>query len=72
LLDANCAIRLNRANADVLIENFVSDYPTSAKSNQAFIEVAHYYFEQGNYSQALYWFEKVDESQMSYSDRDKF
>jgi tetratricopeptide (TPR) repeat protein len=70
--DANCAIRLNRANADVLIENFVSDYPTSAKSNQAFIEVAHYYFEQGNYSQALYWFEKVDESQMSYSDRDKF
>jgi tetratricopeptide (TPR) repeat protein len=70
--DANCAIRLNRANADVLIENFVSDYPTSAKSNQAFIEVAHYYFEQGNYSQALSWFEKVDESQMSYSDRDKF
>jgi predicted negative regulator of RcsB-dependent stress response len=53
--DANCAIRLNRANADVLIENFVSDYPTSAKSNQAFIEVAHYYFEQGNYSQALYF-----------------
>jgi tetratricopeptide (TPR) repeat protein len=70
--DANCAIRLNRANADILMENFVSDYPTSAKSNQAFIEVAHYYFEQGNYSQALYWFEKVDESQMSYSDRDKF
>jgi hypothetical protein len=46
---------LNRANADVLIENFVSDYPTSAKSNQAFIEVAHYYFEQGNYSKR-YWF----------------
>ncbi|MGK0295797.1 MAG: tetratricopeptide (TPR) repeat protein [Ulvibacter sp.] len=70
--DANCAIRLNQVNADVLMENFVSDYPTSAKSNQAFIEVAHYYFEQGKYPQALQWFEKVDESQLSYSDRDKF
>jgi TolA-binding protein len=49
---------LNQANADMLMERFVSDYPTSAKSNQAFIEVAHY-FDQGNYTQALQWFEKV-------------
>jgi tetratricopeptide (TPR) repeat protein len=70
--DASCAIRLNRTNADVLMEKFVSDYPTSAKSNQAFREVAHYYFEQGNYLQALHWFERVDESQLSYSERDKF
>lgn len=70
--DANCAIRLDRVNADILMEEFVSNYPTSAKSNQAFIEVAHYYFEQGDYSKALQWFEKVDESQLSISDRDKF
>jgi TolA-binding protein len=70
--DATCAIRLNQANADMLMERFVSDYPTSAKSNQAFIEVAHYYFDQGNYTQALQWFEKVNESQLSGSDRDKF
>jgi predicted negative regulator of RcsB-dependent stress response len=56
---------LNQANADMLMERFVSDYPTSAKSNQAFIEVAHYYFDQGNYTQALQWFEKVNESQLS-------
>jgi hypothetical protein len=37
---------LNQANADMLMERFVSDYPTSAKVNQAFIEVAHY-FDQG-------------------------
>jgi hypothetical protein len=54
------------------MERFVSDYPTSAKSNQAFIEVAHYYFDQGNYPQALQWFEKVNESQLSANDRDKF
>ncbi|PRZ27980.1 tetratricopeptide repeat protein [Flavobacterium granuli] len=70
--NATCAIRLNHPNADDLMERFVSDYPTSAKSNQAFIEVAHYYFDQGNYPQALQWFQKVDENQLSYADRDKF
>ena len=70
--NANCAIRLNQQGADVLMEKFVSDYPTSAKSNQAFIEVAHYYFEQGSYPQALQWFEKVDESQLTYKEKDKF
>ncbi|HEX9152092.1 MAG TPA: tetratricopeptide repeat protein, partial [Flavobacterium sp.] len=69
---ANCAIRTNQANADELMERFVSDYPTSVKQNQAYIEVAHYHFSQGNYPQALQWFDKVDESQLSVSDRDKF
>jgi tetratricopeptide (TPR) repeat protein len=70
--DATCAIRMNQANADMLMERFVSDYPTSAKSNKAFIEVAHYYFDQGSYPQALQWFEKVNESQLSTSERAKF
>nr|WP_314896471.1 tetratricopeptide repeat protein [uncultured Flavobacterium sp.] len=69
---ANCAIRTNQSNADELMERFVSDYPTSVKQNQAYIEVAHYHFNQGNYPQALQWFDKVDESQLSASDRDKF
>jgi len=69
---ASCAIRLEHANADELMERFVEEYPTSAKSNRAFIEVAFYYFDNGNYAQAMKWFEKVDEGQLSYSDRDKF
>ena len=69
---ANCAIRTNQSNADELMERFVADYPTSTKQNQAYIEVAHYYFNQGDYPQALQWFDKVDESQLSSSDRDKF
>ena len=69
---ANCAIRTNQANADLLMEHFVANYPTSIKQNQAFIEVAQYYFAQGNYPQALQWFDKVDESNLSYSDLDKF
>ncbi|MET0944611.1 MAG: tetratricopeptide repeat protein, partial [Flavobacterium sp.] len=69
---ANCAIRTNQANADALMEKFVSDYPTSTKQNQAYIEVAQFFFEQGNYPKALQWFDKVDESYMSKADSDKF
>ena len=69
---ANCAIRTNQANADALMEQFVTDYPTSVKQNQAYIEVAQYHFTQGNYAQALQWFDKVEESSLSRKDQDKF
>jgi Tfp pilus assembly protein PilO len=32
---------------DELMEQFVSEYPTSVKQNQAYIEVAHFHFSQG-------------------------
>ena len=70
--DASCAVRLGHENADALMENFMEEYPTSSKSNQAYIEVAHYYFNQGNYEEALRRFEKVDESQLSAKDKDRF
>ncbi|MCC9073660.1 tetratricopeptide repeat protein [Flavobacterium sp. F-65] len=69
---ANCAIRTNQPNADELMERFVEDYPISTKQNQAYIEVAHYFFDQANYPKALQWFDRVDESYMSKSDLDKF
>lgn len=69
---ANCAIRLNQPGADELMEDFVKDYPTSPKQNQAFLEVGHYYFEQGKFPQSLDWFNKVDENALSYQQLDKF
>jgi TolA-binding protein len=69
---ANCAIRLNQANADEMMERFVADYPTSPKQNQAFIEVSSYYFEQGDYPKALSYFDRVDESSLDYSQTEKF
>ena len=69
---ANCAIHLNQVNADAMMENFVKDYPTSPKQNQAYIEVAHYYFEQGKFPQALAYFDKVDDNTLSYDELDKF
>ncbi|KVV14121.1 tetratricopeptide repeat protein [Flavobacterium sp. TAB 87] len=69
---ANCAIRANDPNADALMERFVAEYPTSTKKNQAYVEVAHFYFNQGNYPKALQWFDRVDEGYMSQSDLERF
>jgi tetratricopeptide (TPR) repeat protein len=69
---ANCAIRLGQANADLLMEDFVATYPTSSKHNQAYIEVAHYFFDEGKYPQALQWFEKVDESNLTVAEKERF
>ncbi len=69
---ANCAIRLNQPNADVLMEEFVTNYPTSTKQNQAYVGVAHYYFEEGRYPQALQYFDKVDESALTFEELEKY
>ena len=69
---AFCAIKLNQSNADQLMEDFVTEYPTSSKQNQAYIGVSQYYFEQGNYPQALEYFDKVDESGLTYAEQEKF
>lgn len=69
---ANCAVRLNQQDADYLMEQFVSKYPTSIKRNDAFINVAHFYFENGKYAYAQKWYDKVDETGLSRGEREKF
>lgn len=69
---AICAIRLNQFNAAALMLRFVADYPTSVKQNQAYLEVAHYYFEKGQFAMALEYFDKVDESLLSSQETDRF
>lgn len=69
---ANCAIRTNQENAEELINRFVEEYPTSRKQNQAFIDVAYYYFDQKEYKESLSWFNRVDESVLKDSDRNKY
>src|SRR6187431_521221 len=59
---ANCAIRTDQENAEELINRFVEEYPSSRKQNQAFIDVAYYYFDHREYKTALQWFDKVDDS----------
>ena len=68
---AFCAIKLDQVNADVLMEKFVADYPTSSRQNQAFLGVANYYFEQTNYAKATSYFEKIDETTLSTDEVEK-
>lgn len=67
-----CAIRLNQSDADKLMQDFVINFPTSTKQNQAYLEVATYYFENGNYLQALNYFDKVEESTLLYNELEKY
>lgn len=69
---ANAAVRLNQSGADRLMERFVSRYPTSTKTNSAYLDVADYYFQTGKYSLARKWYDKVDEKAMSRKDRQRF
>jgi len=69
---ANCAVRLNQQKADLLMESFVEHYPTSIKRNDAFINVANYYFENGKYSYARKWYDKVDEGSLSRGEQERF
>ncbi|UKM64637.1 tetratricopeptide repeat protein [Flavobacteriaceae bacterium GSB9] len=69
---ANCAVRLNQQNADQLVEEFVEEYPTSTKTNTAFVDVADYYFANGKYAYARKWYDKVDENGLSRKEKEKF
>ena len=62
---ANCAVRLGQNNADELMQDFVREYPNSNKRNDAFLEVANYYFNSGKYSYALKWLKQVNANAMS-------
>jgi tetratricopeptide (TPR) repeat protein len=70
--NANCAIQLNQENANGLMEDFIENYPTSPKQNQAAFELANYHFHQSNFQKALEWFNKVDDRNISKDDIDKF
>jgi tetratricopeptide (TPR) repeat protein len=69
---ANCAIRTQQSNADQLVEHFVNSYPTSTKRNQAYADVAAFYFEKNNFPKALFWLDKVEESQLTPKELDQF
>ena len=70
--NANCAVRLNQPNAELLIESFVEDYPSSIKRNSAYLEVANYYFQNAKYAYARKWYKKVDLASVSKSNLESF
>lgn len=69
---AYSAVRLQQPNADRLMEDFVANYPTSLKRNGAYLNVANYYFDSGNYGQARKWYDKVEERSLQGSELNRY
>lgn len=69
---ANCAIRLGQEGAEQKINQFIYEYPTSAKQAQAYIDVSNFYFSQANYTKSLQYAEKVNEAILSPNQKDRF
>lgn len=68
---ANCALALNRPNADDLLIRFLTENPANTKTNQTYLDLAFYYFDQKDYPKALTFFDKVEEYQLE-ENKDKF
>lgn len=69
---ANCAVRLGQPNSDELMQDFVNQYPSSTKRNNAFIDVADYYFSVGKYSYAAKWYSKVNVTNLAIKQEETF
>jgi len=69
---AYSAVRLQQPNADRLMEDFATNYPTSLKRNGAYLNVANYYFDSGNYGQARKWYDKVEERSLQGSELNRY
>jgi len=69
---ANSAVRLGQRNSDNLMLEFVEKYPTSTKRNNAFIDVADYYFKTGKYAYASKWYAKVTPTNFSSKQEETF
>ncbi|MDO4881579.1 MAG: tetratricopeptide repeat protein [Capnocytophaga sp.] len=69
---ASSAIHLGQEGADVQMEQFLKNYPTSPYSVNANLEVANYYFSQGNTKKALVWYDKISPETLTGTEKDKF
>jgi tetratricopeptide (TPR) repeat protein len=57
---AFAALRLGDRNGDAMMNDFVENYPTSTKKRDAYREVSDYYYNHGQYNDAMKWFKYVD------------
>lgn len=67
--EAMCALKLQQTDADKKVLDFVENYPNSTKKNQAFFNVANYYFANQKPAYALKWYEKVNKEVLSEENR---
>ena len=65
---ATCAIYLEQNNAEEQLQNFISEFPTSTKLNDAYFVASNYYFEKGDFEKSIKYLDKIDTNQMTDED----
>lgn len=71
---ALCAIKLNNTDGGAAMIEFVEKHPSHPKNTLAYYHIGSFYFDRGvgSFSEALKWFEKVDEVNLSGDDLTEF
>lgn len=64
-----CALTLHHEDGEKLIENFITNNETHPKAVLAYFELGNYYFQQKNYSKAIEYYEKVNQTLITESER---
>jgi TolA-binding protein len=62
---ALCAIELYNPDAEYLLTKFITENPEHHKSNEAYFYMAHSYYNNKKYKDAIAWFEKLDVSRLN-------
>lgn len=68
---ASASVRSGENSADTQMEDYLKKYPHSIYAVNAQLDIADFYFTQGNYAQALLWYEKATFPQMSSAETDR-
>ena len=66
---AKMAVQLGQPDGEKLILDFIRRYHPEPIANQALIEIANYYFNQGEYEKALEFYERVPNSGLTRDER---
>jgi len=69
---ATIAALLNQEGADALVNNFILNHPESPLSSAAYVQMAHLYFQQGNYAESLEWYNAIDPLSLKGEEKDRY
>lgn len=69
---ASSALRLKEAGSDILMQQFLIDYPSSPYFATACMDIGDFYFSKGNYKEAETWYNKIKAQDLEAASRDKY
>ena len=64
-----CALTLYHEDGEKLIEQFIAENETHPRAVMAYFELGSYYFQQKNYSKAIFYYEKVNQTLIPSEER---